>query len=591
MADVTVVADTATAHVINLLARTLTARNPLITVPPADSPVWEGAGDYSASGQIMKTLSRAVTDPFFLRVGGDKELLRAQVEAADVPWLIAATNIGLAGLLQFPRAYLRDVPAVAEPLTTLAAEDQASMSNVPIRGASWTEIIEKDTLRVPFARVALSLAYETIVKSGLFDKIAPPDTTTEKAPYAVLQRGQLLAALLRVLAIQTPLLRVRPLLRYLRMEQSKTRLREILQPANVEYWEGIVDRVLNMPVHPWIARAEEATLPANRKTPWGPATPTILLERGFLSSPWDGRGEPTREQRSEYADAMAQVLDPAILLESVQPLLKGLHTFMLDLDVDGRFAKIASLLRFVKPSTPRPIPLWSDSFHPVFMDGLYATEAISDLITTSYQIHLPAQGLHGTPWVGEDTWFTYTGAARIDGEASPWSENTGFYLVSPTDVVMDEAFYSNRFTPQMFKAKSKSYRGEIGAVFFTATLESIASIIGRTVPDLTRLVIKHKDAWRHIFEVEGDAVKPRNPSEILYYSSHTAQTWLTPIELPRRGAPSIMWALRRGLPDSVMGVRARFLRDTMVPEPTVPIASAVTKIVTDSTVEPLLGVK
>jgi len=41
---ITVVADTATAHIINLLARVATARNPLVTVPPSGSLVWSSMG-------------------------------------------------------------------------------------------------------------------------------------------------------------------------------------------------------------------------------------------------------------------------------------------------------------------------------------------------------------------------------------------------------------------------------------------------------------------------------------------------------------------------------------------------------------------
>lgn len=577
--DVAVVADTSMAHVLSLLAKVLAARNPQITAPPDGSVIWESAGDPNAAARLAQTLEAAVNDPFFLRVKVEPPATAPLRTGTYADWLIATANLGLSGLLAFPRKYIKDVPAVRDSLAVL--QDDTKHHLGAVLGGGIDTLMERDEIRVPFARLALTMSYGQILRSGLFDKIPTPDSTTEKGAYTTIERGLLLRVLMQTLAIQTLLLRVRPVLRFLRMDQSRARLREELMPSQVEYWEQIIDRVLAMPVHPWIARAEETALPTNRITPWGDATPTILLERSFIASPWDGVGDPSIEERTAYAQEVAKRLDPPALLEAVTGLLRDLRRLMDDLEVGGRFAKIASVLSFTKPGAPVPIPLWSQAFKVYHLDGLHATESISDLIALSFQLHLPAQGPVESPWIGEDSWANYTGAERANSKPSVWNTYVGSVSIAPEDVIADSAWHTSRFTPRMFAFKTDSYKGDMGAVFFNATPEGVAAVLGKSLPELTTVVAKSPADWNHIFEVvqasDGTAsgIKARRPKELLFYSDRTRLPWLTTIDLPRKGVPTLMWAMRRGRPDTALPVRARFLRDPIVPLPSVPLASAI----------------
>jgi len=588
--DVFVVSDTAMSHVINLLASVVKARNPLITAPPAASPAWRSAGDLDAADELMAALDRAIADPAFMKVG-PKDPAGPAADPAYGRWLLAAANLGVSGLLTFSRVYANDNPTIKDALTILSSEERTSLSSIPLGKRSLKELLDADPMREPFARFALTMAYEQIVKGGLFDRITPTEGAVEKQQYVMMERGLLMATMLRVLAIQTLLLRLRPALRYLRTEPAKFRLREEMIPAHVEYWEAIIDRILALPVHPWIARAEEASLPTPRKTPWGDATPSILLERGLIASPWDGSGTPNPAELRAAATAVTEHLDPPRMLDSFTSLLKELRRMIDDLEVGGRLAKISATLGFTQPRSAMSIPLWGDAFRVVHTDGLNSTESVQDLIALSFQPHLPAQGKLITPWVGEESWQSYTGAMRSDSVANVWSEHVAAFLVAPEDVVVDLDFYTSRFSPQMFKFRKESYMGDADALMFPATLEGVAEVFGLSPLEMEQRIKEKATDWRHIFTVEGGAVTPVQPTELLFYSSRTRMTWFTTITLPRRGVPRIMWPLRRGRADTGVPTTARMARDTIVPVATVPLKGAVDSLIATAIPVKLGGVK
>jgi hypothetical protein len=111
------------------------------------------------------------------------------------------------------------------------------------------------------------------------------------------------------------------------------------------------------------------------------------------------------------------------------------------------------------------------------------------------------------------------------------------------------------------------------------------------------LVIREPAEWKHIFTVVNsstgtpEGIKANRPDALLFYSDRTRMTWLTGVSLPRRGVPTVMWAMRRGKPETAMPTRARFLRDSAIPAPTVPIAGAIDKLQTDAIAARLGGVK
>lgn len=588
--DVFVIADTSTAHIINLFASVLVARNPLITAPPHHSKIWKEAGDHTASASLLAALNRAVVDPFFLRVGKADESATLVPESAQ-PWLLAVSNLGLSGPLSFPRVYLKQVAVVQDALATLQDEGATSMSSIDVTNSSLAKIIEADTLRVPFAQLAVTLAYEQIIKSGAFDKLTQPDDTGFRTQYTVIERGILLATMLQVLSVQTVLLRIRPLLRFLRTDQAKGRLREEMMPTTLEYWEAIIDRILGIPVHPWIARAEEASLPANRMTPWGDSTPTILMERGFLNSPWDGKGSPTIEERAAWANEMRPRIDPPALLASLEGLLRDLRRFFDDMDQGGHFQKIAAMFNFTSPRSPLNVPLWGTAIKPIHLDGLNSTEAIPSIVALTYQPHLPAQGGKGSPWIGEDMWAHYYGADRMDSTPTVWSEFSGAISVAPEDIVMDSAYYTAKLTPEMLRPKATAFMGDLNDVTVPSTPEAVGTVFGRTEREMFALVQAAPARWSHIFTIEGDRLRSKLNGDLLFYSPRTQMPWLTTITLPRRGCPTVMWALRRGQPETALPVQARFLRDTVVPTATIPMTSAVESLIKDAIPVQLTGVR
>jgi hypothetical protein len=588
--EVAVVADTATSHVITLLASTLSARNPLITAPPMHSIIWDRAGDMKAAGELMETYNRAIVDPFFLRAGaegGDVPKDRGSLN----PWLIATANLGIQSLFSFPRVYLNTLQPLRDALKALQDEAAVTLSSLPLDGSTLETLVEKDALRVPFAKVALALAYENIVRSGVFDKIPKPEAQGEGRQYVMSERALLLSAMLRMLAVQTVLLRVRPLLRYLRTEQSRARLRMSMVPANVEFFENMMDRILAIPVHPWIALAEETTLPANRITPWGNTTPTVLLERGFLASPWDGRKPATSADLAAYATSMNEKLDPQVMLERIKGLILQLRQYFDDLEDQGRFSKMASLFNFTTPRGPVNIPMYGDAYQPLYMDGLNADQAVQNIIAATFQLHLPAQGPKGSPWIGAKKIDTFYGADRADGSSNMWSENWGSVAIAPEDVVLDQAFALSKLTPAAFRFKDQDYKGDLDAMFVPATVEGIAPLVGLSALELTNEVRDHAGKWKHIFTVDGDKVAPTRPNGLVFYSERTRSTWLTTIDLPRRGVPTVMWAMVRGRAETAMPTMTEVVRDTTIPAPTVPMNSAIDGLVAQTTPSPLTGIR
>jgi len=579
--DVMAVGDTSTGHIINLLARVVAARNPLITAPPMESALWQAVGKPEAADNLYHALRTAIMDPVFLKAGF-KVPTNLNEDGEIAPLLISVANLGLSSMLSFPRTYALDITGMKTILTLLQDEQKTSVSNVKIEGKGVKDIMEQDTLRVPFAMFALTFAYEQIVRSGVFDKLPPAEASAERAPFTIIERGLLLSTMMRMLAMQTLFLRVRPLLRYLRMPQSAERLREEMMPDNVAYWEAIIDDVLALPVHPWIARAEEPSLPMNRATPWGESTPTILLERGFLRAPWDGRNDPSAAQRRGYAAEMASRLDPPVLLASLELLLRDLRRFIMEVREDNRFTRVATVLGFTSPRGPMNIPMWGPAFRPVHTDGLNATEAVTDLIALSYQLHLPTLRYGTTPWVGEKTFVDYLGADRADSHASVWSENAATISIAPEDVIMDASFAAARFVPEMFQFMKDSYRGDLGAMDFPATIEGVANVLGKSSLELAIAVKAKPIKWGHIFTVEGDEITPVRKDERLFISERTQAPWLTSITLPRRGVPTVLWGFRRGLPDTAAPVMAQFIRNGELPISTVPMASAVDRLITDA---------
>jgi hypothetical protein len=592
--DVSVVCDTNMAHVLTLLTRVLKARNPLITLPPTSSPIWQNAGKNETTEGLMLTLNAAAVDPFFMRIrSGNNDA--PKLNESTAPWLISIANMSVAGLLSFPRVNLRDIPMMQDALDTLATD--ADFNPPDVTESTWHDIMAKDPIREPFAQLALTMAYEHIVRSNVFDKLTGPESTSpEKSQYTLIERGLLLTTMLRTLSVQTSLLRLRPMLRYLRMEQSQVRLQEELLPATLEYWNALIDRILGMPVHPWIALAEGTSVPAGRMTPWGNSTPSILLDRAYLSSPWDGTRDPPAAERAAFAAEMNKRLDAAGLLEKMSGVLKSVRTLMDDLAEGERFTKVAALLGFVTTGAPVPIPLYGADFKPFHTDGLNATESMTDIIAKTFQPHFPVLAPGYSPWVGEDQFVLYTGGDRMNGSGTVWSDFTASISVAPEDIVMDNNFLANRFSPKMFKYKDDSYKGDLNAVTFPATVEGVATVLGRSQTDLISSVAADEVQWRDIFLVERSrdnvlGLKPVRPDGILFYSDRTQMPWLTDIQLPRRGVPSVMWAMRRGRADTAMPTMAKFERNTEVPTATIPMAAAVDRLQQQAISAQLAGVR
>lgn len=597
--EITVIGDVGMAHTINLLATVLLARKPRITAPPTSS-IWGSLSDPKKAEELMRALEHAKADPFFLRIGAAKRVLdeKEAIGELDANWLAAVSSIGLEGMLAFPTVTLDRVPSLVQNLRTLQDENKMDLS-LPSK-PTMAEMIEKDAIRVPFTNMAIDMAYEQIVRGGAFDKLQPVENTAEKAPYAAFERGLLMLTLVRVLSIQTMLLRLRPTLRYLRMEASRERLRQDMIPANVEYWEALIDRVLALPVHPWIALAEQPSVPTSRLTPWG-IVPTILMERTVLRCPWNGVGEKSRSERVAYAQSMTAQVDPVLVLEQTQPLLLALRDFLNTVEVEGRFAKVASMMSFTTVGGPLQIPLWGEAFRPVHMDGLNATESITDFLPLIFQPHLPAQAPDGSPWVGEDERMMYTGAARADGDLAAWEAKVGSIALAPEDVLADQSFYAGRYSPAVLQFVKDAYLGDVDAYRVPATVEGVATLFGRSKDEMTALVKADPAPWAHIFTIGtrgqqgvepplgGFPIVPTRPSEQLFVSARTQLTWLTTVPLPRRGVPTTMVAVRKGRPIVIMPVTSRFWRDGIVPAPTVPMQGAIDRLIAAAIPSPLTG--
>jgi len=578
--DITVVGDTSGIHTIALLARVLKARDPLITNPPAESIVWRQAGNTEIGAELMRAMHAAANDPFFLRVRtGQDPVNPPGINTVYQPYLLAAANLGVNSLLSFPRVYLSTVPQIADALTALSQPEGHVLGDGsrPI-----ADLIEKDPLREPFAQVVLTMNYERLIKSKIFDRLDPTEVQTDKGPSATTQRGLLMATMMRILAMQTPLLRIRPLLRYLRMPQSQVRMREEMMAHELEHWESLIDKILQHPVHPWIAKAEEATLPTTRMTPWGDASPTILLERNFLNSPWDGSGMPTPEERAAFTRDMNQKLDAPILLEKMVPTIKALREYLIEIEDGGRGQKITTVLGFTLPSASTSIPLWGGSFNPIHFDGLNTNEPVSDLIAASYGIHLPARTAKAAPWIGEEAIINYTGNSRMDGDGAPWGAYVGTINIAPEDVIVDASFHVKRFTPTMLRFISEGYQGDLTAYIFNPNPREVGSVFGLSEEQIKADVAANPAQWRHIFTIEerrGATELQPVKNEPLFYSEKTRMPWLKEVPLPRLGVPTVLWGMRRGKADTCLGVAARFIRDPQIPLPSIPLTGAVDKLV------------
>lgn len=579
--DALVVADTSSGVISALLARTLLARNPLITKPPIDSKIWESAGDASAAAGLRAQLESALADPFFVRPGAEPEKGANRVDPVYSAWLLAVANMAMTGILSYPQRPIREIKIVKDSLATLADEQTTSLSTWDITTVSIEAALEKDAIRVPFAKVILSMAYDGLLKSGFFSALPQSEVSFERNQTPLLERGLLLTTLLRTLAIQTLFPRIRPILRYLRHPLSRIRLLQEFEPTRLEYLESIMDRVLGVPVHPWIAATEEASIPMNRNTPWGPSTPSILLERGTLDSTtvWDGRGQVTTAQRIEFANQMKAKLDPVMILDRIDGQLKEWKRLLIELDNGGRFAKVANQLGFTLPTRPLAVPLYGEAFRPIYFDGLNASEPISNLIEASYQPTFPAQGGHVSPWIGEEALVPYNGRDRINGNPSMWSEYTGLVSVAPEDIVMDTSFQTNRFSPEMIKFRADAYKGDPNAMMFKATVDNLRQLQNLELPELIERVRTNPAGWAHLLTLEGTTLKATRPEEMAFYSDRTRMTWLTEIYLPRTASPTVMWLTVRGEPRDALPVISRFIRDTDIPQTSVPLDGAVDSLV------------
>jgi hypothetical protein len=361
----------------------------------------------------------------------------------------------------------------------------------------------------------------------------------------------------------------------------------------LEHWESLIDRILKHPVHPWIAKAEEPSLPTSRMTPWGDATPTILLERRFIQSPWDGTGEPSAEERASFTRDVNRRLDAPLLLEKLYPTIKALREYLIEFEEDGRGAKIAAVLGFTSPSQATQIPLWGASFKALHFDGLNTSEPVADLIAASYGLHLPARTFKAAPWIGEEAIVNYSGSSRMDGDGEPWGAYTGTVNVAPEDVIVDAAFHTKRFTPVMLRYLSQGYQGDLTAYVFNPTLKEVGSVFGLSEREVSAHVRANPAQWAHIFAiVEAKGVPEIRPvkNEPLFYSEKTRMPWLREVELPRLGVPTVLWGMRRGKADTCLSVQARFIRDPQIPLPSIPLTGAVDKLVALAISAQLTGV-
>lgn len=595
--NVSVIGDTNYSHTMSLLSRTLRARNPVITAPPVNSIIWQNIGGGKQIEEIGAFLKHLLNNPFFLRASsGAKEGI--PLDGAVQPWLVAIASLGVSGMLNFPRIHLNDLPDSAVFLDILEKEEFDPPVKMTAEEVDLDHIMEEDPKREPFARLILTMAYEAMIKSGLFTKIAPPENTAEREQFLRVERILLLRTMLQIVSMQTTLLRVRPILRYLRTDQARIRLSEDFEPSRLEYWESLIDRVLALPVHPWIAMAEGPSVPTARRTPWGASTPTILLDRIFFRDIWDGKGNRTAQEIAAEAMKLQARIDPVRLLQKLGDMLKAFRRLLDEIDESGRAQKIYTLLGFTTTVSPVRIPLWDVDVMPFYSDGLNSTAAVADLIEASYQPHFPAQSGRGSPWIGENDIILYYGADRIDGKGNVWSEYTATINVSPEDVLAADGFFAGRISPKGLLYKDESYLGDLDAVQLPSELGSIAALFGRSKGEIIAEIHAHPAEWAHI-AVPTDSGRPsaqggpsvtfKKEGATLFFSERTQTPWLVPVKLPRIGVPSVMWTLVRGRADVAMATMAQFVRDRLIPVATVPLTGAVSTLVTKAVSAQLTG--
>jgi hypothetical protein len=309
-------------------------------------------------------------------------------------------------------------------------------------------------------------------------------------------------------------------------------------------------RVLDLPVHPWLAEAERFNIVVARQTMWGKSTPTM----GLSSSPSDeGLWDEIMAWHSARNSGKGTDLRDMLLDTSPDSLLLGFYSQarelfeFRDMLAQDLLSQATGTLSLGKVGAAPALHLHGDSVVPVVMSGYAANVAITDIVTVLAAPRWPlltAEGDSG-PLSGSAQAYEYNAQLWAEGARSQITALSALgrpdvlppIYVEPQRPDVPTGFGLEILTPQMIRPMNKDeYFGDEDATRTMYTPEAIALWLGYRSADDMRDNVDMK-ALSHLLTWDAGSKAWRKPPELsgvtmVFKSSRTTQPWRSKVELP-----------------------------------------------------------
>lgn len=426
------------------------------------------------------------------------------------------------------------------------------------------------------------------MSSRLFTGPITPEQGANKNLVPVVERYLNLIALLTALHDGIACVELREQWRVLEAPPLK-RLQEYLSPSLRDEYAAAASYVSQMRVHPWLAEAERPLLPANRQTPWGPATPT----QGVVAM-WKPLTVYTAQGGVRRAEELITSVDGLlpVFIESVRRLKRRRDKFEM-----GVLDECATLLGYTQPAGGVDIHLFGDTWQPVIRTGYQSDVAINDWPALMLKPNLPLETVVAPNEVwGPNRMYTYLADVWVSGDSSsmtgannPARSGPGMALltrpsatvagghhtgviplfVTPQDPPIMAGFGILMTPPEaLLPFNDAEYFGDYDKQYWEYSIDGVAAALGYdSAEEMVTKLDGLAPRLSHIFTIQGDTWVKKHDTQWLFTSARTRQAWRRRVEVQPTMPSQLLAIDMRSLPHPVQPVSAAVIRTEDKPVP------------------------
>jgi len=439
-----------------------------------------------------------------------------------------------------------------------------SQSILPSKDAA----LEFDAFDLAFSDLCVAMRYKGMLSGSFLTGSSSEDDTAARGRHTAVDRLIRISALGWISLMQLRLMRLRQKIRFVMLKEHRELINRHFSPVAVEDMLNRAKRILDLPVHPWIAASESFTLPRPARTLWGLSVQSIGLDKGQVPDDACERALGTAEYYNNAVDPACQV-DPVETLQTIRADIATVEDIIATLSANGVLADVMSALGYVSVGSPRAIALHGADLRPLYTNKIAFTDSVADLLDAAVRPHYPVDiyDPQRAAWIAPSSLAEKTLRQIFSGRTAPFITELA---MSPAVPPMERDYLLERFPASKISYLDESYRGDPGLVVIQPDATQFLRSINLD-PEVVKAGLA-ANGWGAQMATDSDgnltwleltrgkSYRPR------YYSSITEDTWRRRLILPTNLAPRYLVGLRRGVPFATAEIGSRFITDEVIPE-------------------------